>query len=191
MKNIAFSFLIFIFGSINVTNADNCINIIYENKGIYIGQMQKQNKSGIGFYIYNNSDIYYGEWNNNVYNGYGRKKIRDRNCNLCDVGINYKIVDGFWKNGQLLTGENKSNLSFESDEFNFKIGIIVNHKLQGFGIREDGMSNYYIGNFVDDILTGEGVVISKDPLKYFKHGIWKNYQMKKINKEYIFPEILK
>lgn len=189
----------------------------------YQGEWKNGKKHGFGTLYYRNGDIYEGEWQNNLMHGKGSVKFIGGSLKGCwtngkmegkftytnyfknvvstDIYSDDKLVENVkevaydknrkneeihFKDGSLYIGEVKNNkpngvgilYPNAQDKSIYYLGNFTNGKLNGEGICE--LTDYrYTGNFKNGKITGQGAMYHKDregeTLGFFKNGIPKGY----------------
>ena len=144
-----------------VKDMQNRLKIVKKEKkrfpdGIYDGEFQNNNISGLGTFEGDNGEKYEGEWLNGIRNG---------------IGVVYK------KDGKIFMGEYKDNKKngFGSEEFlDSKYEKMYNNNcLSGFGIITYNNGIKYIGQIYNSAYNGLGKAIIKENLSFigeFKNG---------------------
>ncbi|EGR32108.1 viral a-type inclusion repeat protein [Ichthyophthirius multifiliis] len=144
----------------------------------YQGNKKNQLREGIGCQVYENGNVYEGEWKNDNRNGYGILKD--------NFGID--IYNGDWKNDMYNGKGRLRNLNVqicfneECDDFEkifkqwqFYSGQFINNLMHGQGTLIIYGNYKFIGTFVQGKIKGEGCLF-KDNLQFVK-GIWDNYDI--------------
>ena len=115
-------------------------HIKYDDGGVYVGEILKKLRNGLGTMFYANGDIYRGDWYIDVISGYGIKNYTNGN-----------YYDGEWKDGLF---EGKGIMHFASGaeyEGGWKEG-----KYEGFGKLRYATGEVYEGNWKEGKQDGEG-----------------------------------
>lgn len=139
-------------------------HIKYDDGGVYVGEILKKLRNGLGTMFYANGDIYRGDWYIDVISGYGIKNYTNGN-----------YYDGEWKDGLY---EGKGIMHFASGaeyEGDWKEGKYEGHgilkyatgevydgawsagKQEGLGKLSYVGGDYYEGGWVEGRRSGEGV----------------------------------
>ena len=171
---------IFIYPIINLLSD----KIIY-NKNQYEGGYINDKFEGKGKYIYENGDLYIGEWKRGLREGNGILYYKNGNIKYEGGWVNDKYEGNgkhIWKDGECYIGGWKNGLKNGKGVFYYKNGSIeyegdwVNDKYEGKGkyIWEDG--EFYIGEWKNDLMNGKGKL-------YYKNGYIK-YEGEWVNDKY-------
>lgn len=176
--------------------------IIYNNGGVYVGNLENGKEEGIGsFYSIDNS-YYFGSWHDSKKHGKGIEQWADGSSYEGEFFMGLKNGEGkfFFGDGSVYTG------SWRNDKFSgFGVYEWSNGKVykgeweegclngRGFLLMTDGCT--YDGDFVNDVKHGYGVLTWPDGRKYSgqwvegikegkgiyidvrgkqKEGVWKN-----------------
>ena len=139
-------------------------HIKYDDGGVYVGEILKKVRNGLGTMFYANGDIYRGDWYIDVISGYGIKNYTNGN-----------YYDGEWKDGLY---EGKGIMHFASGaeyEGDWKEGKYEGHgilkyatgevydgawsagKQEGLGKLSYVGGDYYEGGWVEGRRSGEGI----------------------------------
>ncbi len=122
----------------------------------YEGELLDDKKHGKGKCIFNNGDIYDGEWSNNEINGYGTMKYKNGNK-----------YEGEWLNGKK---HGKGKCIFDNgDIYN---GEWSNAKMDGYGTMKYKNGNKYEGEWLNGNTDGKGKCIFRNGDIY--DGKWSN-----------------
>ena len=129
------------------------IDYLLKKNIFYSGEFSKINSSpeGIGIKKYNKGDIYIGNFENGLFNGYGKL-----------IEKNGTIHQGFYKEG-------KYN-GFGKIKFNngaYYLGYFIKGKKNGFGIYYFENKDFYIGEWKDDNRDGFGLYFQKEKNIYY------------------------
>jgi hypothetical protein len=137
--------------------------LTYSDKSFYDGEFVDGMKQGTGKYVWK-SNIYYGEWKNDIQNGYG---------------IYYtdgKKIKGFWENGKLKNESNANNFSTIKMK-----RLLSSDKIRG-RINEDMKDRFTYSNNMGmiakisgDKISGKGNEEENDAKKSSKNSIRSSY----------------
>ena len=115
---------------------------IYENGEIYIGQWSNGKRHGKGILYYDNGKIAYeGDFVNDFYDGYGTYYY--------EKGGYY---EGEWKKGKK---DGKGIIFYENGKIKYK-GDFVNNFYEGYGIYNDPEGRHYEGYWANNKRNGKG-----------------------------------
>jgi len=137
------------------------------SEGIYIGTILNGKADGYGAMVYNNGDVYVGEWQNNCQTGRGAKKTSS-----------YRTM-GYFSNGlrqgKCCSVENKSVSGWGVAQ-DYYIGEFSNDRKCGYGVLVDHNHNAYLSNFANDKPNGKGCLsyFSTIDKGYFAEGNFVN-----------------
>jgi hypothetical protein len=131
--------------------------------GIYLGQINKNQKNGLGLMILTNKNQYFGEWKNDKFDGKG-----------VVISKRFKCM-GSWENDQLIKG----TISYETNPNGFKFyeGNISNFRPNG-----EGKMTYQNEEIKDGIWEYGQIVI------LHKHTLANGTVIKNISKNIVFYE---
>ncbi len=123
----------------------NCINgfgkVIFENGDIYEGNWVNGKKEGKGTFTYTNIGIYTGQYANDVRSGKGKFSF-----------LNGDIYEGSWVDDKI---QGQGTYTFKSGET--YIGQYANGKKNGKGKETLVNGGIYEGDFVNDYREGQGI----------------------------------
>ena len=150
------------------------VNLIPEKEHIFIGNKINNLKEGLGLEIFKNSNAYFfGQFNNNIRNGFCNYKINNKNQNYIFQGE----VNGINATGYGIYINKETNIKYEGEfnnsmkngigietyKKNFYQGNFVNGKRNGIGEYYWEKDVYYSGEWADNCMNGEGIYkFSKD-----------------------------
>lgn len=102
----------------------------YENEDIYLGELNKNEREGLGIYIYDNSstpekqEIYIGNWSRNNKSGKGLMIFKGSNKGIELIKDNFDIVYGDFKDN---FSSSVTTISKVDDNFYYYIGKLDEH----------------------------------------------------------------
>ncbi len=151
---------------------------------------------GNGTYKYSNGDMYTGEWENGVLEGYGRYDWIDgsyyvgyfaaghREGQGKYVGADGTVLEGKFKNGELVPTSGcisgdcaNGNGTYKFNNGDIYVGDWKNSMRTGYGRYDWADGSYYIGFFSENNLHGKGSYYSADGTKMI--GTFENNQFMK------------
>ena len=150
------------------------VNLIPEKEHIFIGNKKDNLKEGLGLDIFKNLNAYFfGQFNNNIRNGFCKYKISNENQNYVFQGEVYGIHAkgyGIYINKETnikyegeFNNSLKNGIGIETYKKNFYQGNFVNGKRNGIGEYFWEKDVFYSGEWVDNCMNGEGIYkFSKD-----------------------------
>ncbi len=141
-------------GSIAATKADiiENVTIVYSNEDRFEGVTKNGYRDGIGYYYYKNGDVYYGEWLNDMKEGFGI---------LCYI------------TGDKYIGYFKQNKKSGFGEYRYKSGDIFRGLWDrglknGIGVIYYNDGSQFRGIFTDNKKNGRGYLIDKEGKIFFQ-----------------------
>ena len=126
----------------------------YMDRSIYNGDMENNQRHGIGTLSWPDGDVYQGEWKENIQCGWGKNSWSEGSSYTGLFVNNLKEGIGLytWADGAEYLGEWKAN------------------KMNGIGRYTWTDGKLYLGEWIDGIMQGFGVLMWKDGRKY--EGTW-------------------
>lgn len=135
-------------------------------------------KNGLGTFIYSDSSIYLGYFENNMRNGKGKMYYKNGDSFKGNWLNDLKVGDGimYYKDGLVYNqfkglSENRSPKPYFSDGAYYK-GKWLDDKRNGFGEYFDSLGNHYEGNWINNLENGEATFYDCKGNKI--KGIWNN-----------------
>jgi len=142
-------------------DSDETYQYIYENGDVYIGQWKNGNRNGEGKMNYRNGDIYEGQWKNGNIQGKGKMIYENGN-----------VYEGEWKNGNM-QGQGKMVYN-NRDVYE---GEWKNGNMQGEGKMIYKNGDVYKGQWKVNEKNGNGKLIQisiSNSILFTYDGEWKN-----------------
>lgn len=132
----------------------------------YVGDYNEETgeKEGHGIFIYENDDMYTGNWKNNKKHGYGEYKFANGDCYKGYFVEGMKDGEGkyTYDNGDVYTGQFKDGMKHgKVGKFDFSSGCsyrgeFAHGVMQGVGTFEYLSGARYVGQFHNNLKSGSG-----------------------------------
>lgn len=126
-----------------------------ETNGKYTGNRLDGKKTGVGTYVWNNGDIYEGEFKDDLMHGTGKL---------------YIVENGTYE-GEFVEGKKSGEGTFNFINGDTYKGTWLNDKMEGQGKYTFANGDVYIGSFSNNMFNGYGTY-TKNRQSY--SGTWKN-----------------
>lgn len=181
--------------------------IVQTDRGLFIGQIDNGQLHGHGILFLKNGDYFIGTWTRGSLEGpgawYERLPSSDslhfsyhfvvfaNNRISREIEYDTCLIDDMqtvWYDCHCLAG---NCISGQGMQFNgmLQSGSLIDHRLHGFGVWIDGMSNIHVGTFKDGQPNGQGVFLhivenGSGIEKGIYRGIWRPNQTEPDQVEY-------
>jgi S1-C subfamily serine protease len=156
-------------GEMNGEGNYNGLGGFSDINGSFYGNYVNNQKQGKGMFVYNNGNVFKGDFKDGLWNGTGSFYWGFENDSLFGHYYSGQFIDGnrsgagvyFWPDGDIYEGNFVNGVITGKGEYylvngNYYIGDFVNGDFNGKGEYYWVNGDYYIGDFVNGYITGKG-----------------------------------